>query len=256
MVFSLMPLVSFAVYPVTDATLIGVTQINGIKSVANQVKSISNQVKSIANEAKSLTNEASMITNQASMIKNQAIMLKGISKDGFHLSDISGNLDKLQSISSSGLAISYASDDISSKFNQQFDNSNDQSNRNYTKHNQTMMQSVLDTSKGTLQTAQQQMNYTKTETTGLKQITSASNSATGLKAVIQGSNQLLDANASELQNIASMQAQQNSLIATKTAADASREQAATKADEQFLAYQSTYKPYQGDDDLKEIPTFN
>ena len=245
----LMPLSALAVIPVTDAALISVQTTNGFETIANQIKSI-------ANETQSLTNEASMITNEYNMIKNQETMLKGLTKDGIHISDINNNLNQLSNISSSGAAITYATNDISNKFDQQFSNDNQSQDTSYSAHNKQMMQSVLDSSKNTIQAAQAQMNYTQSETDGLKQITSASNSADGLKAVMQGTNELLNSNAAQLQNLSSMQAQQNSLVASQVAANASQEQAATKEDEYFLGYTSNYEPYKGDEDLASIPNFN
>lgn len=239
----LIPFDAFCTMPVIDASSIAVEIQNGAKSAVM-----------ITNQGKSLTNEVSMIMNEVNMIKNQETMLKGIAKDGIHISDINDNLNQLNNISSSGLAITYATSDIKNKFDQQFGNKTPTDN--YSKHNQTMMQSVLDSSRNTIQAAQSQMNYTQSETEGLKQITTASNSADGLKATIQGTNQLLDANASQMQNIASMQAQQNSLLAAQIAADASKEQAADQEDESFLGNAPTYKPYEGDSDLKEIPNFS
>jgi P-type conjugative transfer protein TrbJ len=223
----LLPVVSFAIYPVQDNMAISTQIANGAKIVTS-------------------------IANEGMMINNQVQMLKGIASDGFHVSDFRGNLSKIQDISQRGQAMSYASKNIDQKFDQLFGNKGDDA----LKKQNNADQSLLDTALATFKTASENINYTQEEAGGIAQITNSSNSEQGLRGVMQGTNQLLNANAAQMQNLSAMQAQENTLHATKAAAQAAKQKAANKQDATFLHYTPTYKPYQGDPELATIPDFN
>jgi len=223
----LSPVISFAVYPVQDNMAISVQLQNGARI-------------------------ATSIVNEGMMINNQVQMLKGLSTDGFHVSDFRGNLNKIQDISQRGLAMSYASQNIDQKFDELFGDEGDDA----VKKQKNASRSILDTAIATFKTASENIAYSQQEAGGIAQITSASNSEQGLRGVMQGTNQLLSANAAQMQSLAALQAQQNSLLATQAAAQASKDEAAKKQDATFLHYIPTYKPYQGDPELATIPDFN
>lgn len=227
LVIILLPVISFAIYPVQDNMAISTQIANGAKI-------------------------ATSIANEGMMINNQVQMLKGLSTDGFHVSDFRQNLDNIQEISQRGLAMSYASKNINQKFDELFGDEGDDA----VKKQKNAHQSVLDTAIATFKTASENISYSQQEAGGIAQITNSSNTQQGLRGVMQGTNQLLSANAAQMQSLGSLVAQQNSLQATQAAAAAAKEEAANKQDATFLHYTPTYKPYQGDPELATIPDFN
>jgi len=231
---------SYAIIPVTDAASITVETVNGAVALANGVQIVAG------------------VANDLIQIKNQVTMLKGLSSSAMHVSDVTDSLNNLQDMSSQGQSLTYATKDISKRFADQFGNKKDDKDKkqNNADRYDAQMQTILDTTQGTLKTAQQQMKYTQDETEGLKQITNSSNSAEGLRGVTQGTNQLLDASIAQMQRLSAMQAQRDSQDATIQAAKASQQQEAVRESDKFLKYKSTYKHYKADKALEIIPDFN
>lgn len=211
----------------------------------------------IAQNAATSAHTIEILVKDGIMVKNQIQMLRGLSKSILHVDDVTDKLNALQQMSSSGQSLTYATSDISTQFAKKFGNKGKgkDKNPNYADKINTQMQTILDTTQGTLRTTQKQMQYNKDETQGLDQITKASNDSTGLRGVMQGSTEILDANAAQMQRLAAMQAQKDSQDATIAAARASQEQAAAQEDEYFLGYKMNYGPYKPDSKLSQIPDF-
>jgi len=190
--------------------------------------------------------------NSVQQIKHQVEMLKGL--DIKRISDIKNQLENIQALATEGQALTYASDNISERFAENF-GSSDKENPNFADRFNKQNKIVLDTTQSTLKTAQQHMEYNRKEAEGVEQISNASNDAEGIRGAIQGTNQLLDANAAQLQRIAEMQAQKNSQDATIEAARIAQLQDQAEQNEQFLNYKIDYQGYKNNDALAKIPTF-
>ena len=160
------------------------------------------------------------VANQVVILNNQYQMLKGIAKNGIHISDFTDTVNKLKRISDSGLAVSYATKDLDSKFNKVFgdgkSSEDQQKNQN---------QSMLDTALNTLKSASAQLSYVQKEARAVTEITNNSNSASGALAVAQGTNQLINSTNSQLQSLTTMTAQSSSIMATKMAQEAATNKA-------------------------------
>lgn len=193
------------------------------------------------------------VENTAQEIKNQVTMLKGLKLK--RVEDVTDDLDKVADLANEGQSLTYANKELSTQFDKNF-GSGDAKHENAVDRANSRLQTVLDTSKSTLTTAQEQMQYNRDETDGLSQITNASNDAEGLRGVMQGTTQMLDANAAQIQRLTAMQAQKDSQDAVIAAQKAAQEKAANDADKKFLSYKNTYKPYQADPALEQIPNFN
>ena len=201
---------------------------------------------------KSYYQDVQIVYNSTQQIKQQMQMLKGL--DFKRLSDIRYQLENIQSLSREGEALTYASDNISERFSENF-GSSDKENPNFADRFNKQNKVILDTAKSTLKTSREQIEYNRKEAEGVEQITNASNDAEGLKETIQGTNQLLDANAAQLQRIAEMQAQKNSQDATIEAAKVAQLQDQAAQNEQFFNYKMNYQGYKDNQKLAKIPTF-
>ena len=191
------------------------------------------------------------VANETVMINNQYQMLKGIAQGDIHVSDFSDTLNTLSDISNRGLAVSYATKDLDSKFGKVFgeegSSADQQENQN---------QSMLDSALNTFKSASEQLSYTQAQANAVKSITNASNNANGVVAVAQGTNQLINSTNSQLQSMNTMQAQANSLLATNTAEKAATAKAINKQRKEAFAFTNTYKPYQDNSEFSNIPNFN
>ena len=201
-----------------------------------------------------VTELISSTANQAVMIDNQYQMLKGLTQGDIHVSDFTDNLNKLKNISDSGLAVSYSTKDLESKFNKVFgdDDDDDSSAKKQKKQNQSMLDSALNTFKS----ASEQLSYAQQQASAVATITTASNNSSGVLAVAQGTNQLINSTNSQLQSITAMEAQQNSLLATKMAQKAAANKAVDKQRAITFAFTDIYHPYEDNPDFAGIPTFN
>ena len=196
--------------------------------------------------------DVELVYHSTQQIKNQMQMLKGL--DMKRLSDIKHQLENVHALSREGEALTYASDNISERFAENF-GSSDKENPNFADRFNKQNKVILDTTKSTLKTSREQMEYNRKEAEGIEQITTASNDAEGLKETMQGTNQLLDANAAQLQRIAEMQAQKNSQDATIEAAKVAQLQDQAAQNEQFFNYKMNYQGYKDNQKLAKIPTF-
>lgn len=202
--------------------------------------------------AKSYYADMEQVRNQYQQIKDAETQMKST---GFHhLSDFTKSANDVGNIASEGKAMTYSTKDLNTKFDKEF-GSQKKGDKNWVDRENSMMDTVLDTSKGTLNSANKQMAYTKGESGGLDQMVNHSDSADGTKAVLQGTNQLLDANAAQLQAVHQSLSQMQSQNATVAAANAAREKHANEADQAFLHYQANYTGYEVQNNLKQIPTF-
>lgn len=198
-----------------------------------------------------VTELISSTANQAVMIDNQYQMLKGLAQGDIHVSDFSGTVDKLRNISDSGLAVSYATKDLDSKFGKVFGeegtSADQQKNQN---------QSMLDSALNTFKSASEQLSYVQQQANAVTGITNASNNSSGVLAVAQGTNQLINSTNSQLQSITAMQAQANSLLATNMAEKAAANKAINKQRDITFAFTDVYRPYEDNPDFANIPNFN
>ena len=236
-------------------TLGAVLMLNSACATSGIVFDPTNFVENVSTAAHTLESyykEVDMVKNQLDYINNQRIMLQSTSFH--HLSDYTEAATSIGNVASSGTAITYSTKNLNDKFQKTF-GSDDGSKQNYADRMHTMLGTVLDTSKGTLNAANQQMDAIQSETDGLNQIVNHSDSADGTKAVLQGTNQLLDANVAQLQSIKQSMAQMQSQNATADAAKAAQEEAAIKADQSFFNYKADYDGYKVDSRLQKVPTF-
>jgi len=198
-----------------------------------------------------VTELISSTANQAVMIDNQYQMLKGLAQGDIHVSDFSGTVDKLRNISDSGLAVSYATKDLDSKFGRVFGedgtSADQQKNQN---------QSMLDSALNTFKSASEQLSYVQQQANAVTGITNASNNSSGVLAVAQGTNQLINSTNSQLQSITAMQAQANSLLATNMAEKAAANKAINKQRDITFSFSDVYRPYEDNPDFANIPNFN
>ena len=207
---------------------------------------------SAVNTGRAYYQQIAMVKNQIQQLNNERRTLANF--NFHHLSDYTQAATSVGNIAAEGNALTYASTDINDKFEKNF-GSDDSKHPNYANKMHGIFQTVLDTSKGTLNSANKQMQMVQGETDGLNQIVNHSDSADGTKAVLQGTNQLLDANVAQLQSIKQGLSQLQSQEATSSAAQASQEEAALKADESFFNYQASYQGYQVDNRVRSIPEF-
>ncbi|OIN82903.1 hypothetical protein [Francisella sp. TX07-6608] len=198
-----------------------------------------------------ITQLSTSVANEAVMIENQYRMLKGIVQNGVSVSDFTGTVNKLKNISDAGLAVSYATEDLDAKFNNVFGDGDKYKDR-HNKHNQSMLDSALNT----LKASSQQLAHIQEQANATVNITDASNRADGILAVSQGTNQLIHSTNAQLQSLTAMQAQQSSLLATNTAKEAAKEKMAAEQAQQTFAYVNTYRPYQDNPAFASIPNFN
>ena len=197
-----------------------------------------------------VTQLISATANQAVMINNQYQMLKSIAKGDIHVSDFTGTVNKLKNISDSGMAVSYATKNLDSKFNMVFGEEGTGAEQ---QANQS--QSMLDSALNTLKTASTQLAYVQQQANAVSSITNASNSASGALSVAQGTNQLINSTNSQLQSMTAMQAQANSLLATTVAEKAAADKAVAKQKLISFAFSDTYVPYEDNPDFANIPDF-
>ncbi|GGF99144.1 MULTISPECIES: hypothetical protein [Cysteiniphilum] len=201
--------------------------------------------------ASGVANQGTMIANQIEQLNNQRIMLQN--SDLKTLTDYTNAANTIGNMASTGEALTYSTENINQRFNDVFGHNKKGDAQDKTN---SRMQTVLDTTKGTLNSTKKQMGYMAEQSDGLNQIVNHSNSAQGTKAVLQGTNQLLQANAAQLQSINQSLNQMQSQQATIAAANASQEMAATKADQKFINYDLKKPSYEADDKFKTIPDFS
>ncbi len=199
----------------------------------------------------SALNSASSVANQIEQLNNQRIMLQN--SDLKTLTDYTNAANTVGNMASTGEALTYSTEHINERFNDVF---GDKKKGDAQDQTNSRMKTVLDTTKGTLNSTKKQMGYMAEQADGLNQIVNHSNSAQGTKAVLQGTNQLLQANAAQLQSINQSLNQMQSQQATIAAANASQEMAATKADQKFINYELKKPRYEADDKFKTIPDFS
>jgi len=192
------------------------------------------------------------VSNQMQMLKDNITQLKSTN---FHsLSDITKSAAALGNAANLGNAITYSTENINKQFAKNF--GSDSKDGNYADRMSQMLGTVLDTSRGTLNSAAKQAELLKSQTDGLNQIVNHSDGAAGTKEVLQGTNQLLDATAAQMQGVKLAMMQQQSQEATKNAMEAAKEQAAIDADKAFLDYEVNYQGYKADSRFENIPSFN
>jgi type IV secretion system protein TrbJ len=193
------------------------------------------------------------VRNQVQQIRNEETQLKNT--DFHHMSDITQAASDIGDEASAGQALTYSSSDINQRFDKDFGSSNPKS-KNWADKESQRLNTILDTSKGSLNAASKQMQYTKGQSSGLDQIVNSSNTAGGTKAVLQGTNMLLDATAAQMQSVQQTMSQTQSQQATVAAANAAKEKSANSADDQFLNYQAEYTGYKVSNNLKSVPDFS
>lgn len=217
---------------------------------------LSNLTQNSASAAHTLTttyDDTTMIDNQVESLKNEATMLKN--SNIHQLSDVTGDINDVESMAAQGNAITYSSADVSSKFDQTF-GSSDKSNPNAIDKINQQLSASLDTARGTLTATNKQMQYTSQASSGMDTIVDGSNSAGGTKAVLQGTNQMLDAVAAQTQYTNQELAQGFSQNATFQSQQIAIQQAAYQTDSQMMNYTVDYHGYETNDDLNSMPDFS
>lgn len=223
-----------------------------VADIAENMATKINTSMAYVRQGQQYAQEVQQVENQYQQLKNEAIQLENFKIHNF--ADITQAAQEVGNIASQGSALTYSTQNINQQFGQVFGGKDEKTDA--LDKLSKMADTVLDTSKGTLNSANKQMQNMKGETGGLKQIVNGSDQAGGTKAVLQGTNQLLDASAVQMQSVKQGVEQMQSQQATYDAYQAAKEKQADQADKKLLHYTPQYRKYESDQRLKSLPRFN
>lgn len=192
----------------------------------------------------------SQIENQIEQIENQKKMLE---ENPFKtLVDYENEANSIANMAQYGQAITYQTENLENTFNERFGIKPEE--QSFDDYNNSINQTTLDTTQGTLKSAQEQMRYLADQTGNVNNISNQNNGVTGTTAQLQGISHMMNAQATQLQAMQQLQAQNNAQQATYMAAQTAKEAQQTKADTDWMAYEAEYPVYSTDEALEEIPT--
>lgn len=209
------------------------TAVHSVTSVLNQARQIQNQIQSIQYQARNLG-----------------------TVNNYQWQNITGLVQRLDSVTQQGQALSYASSNIDAEFKQKYPNfvNSPQGQENYTQTYQNWSSSTLDTLRGTLDSAGLNANDFQTEQDTLKQLEMQGRTAKGRMQVLQVSSELSAQNVNQLQElkrvIVSQTNAQNAYMAYKVSKDTYNEKSLEKIAGNANA---TFPHYKNNPKLGEIP---
>ena len=236
-------LLSLAVFTSTTTIALGVDIVHDPINGLGIIEQVIQGGTAISHQVTQITNQAMQIQNQANMLRQNPLKT---------VVDYQNEANQVASLAQTGQAITYQTQNLSQKFEKRFGEKSDK--QSYDDYNGDIIQTELDTSQGTLKSAQEQMKNMKEQSRTIDQIAQSNNHVGGTTAELQGISQMMNAQATQLQSIQQLQAQSNAQQATHYAAQAAKEAQANKADKAWLKFNIKYPKYSDNSKLEVIPT--